>query len=72
MRSDDCRMTPEEEERAVDAVAERLSKRFPQVSPQTITDEVKQAHTAFAASRIRDFVPLFVERNVRERLQTAD
>lgn len=64
-------MTPEEEARAVDEVARRLAIRFPQISSDTVSRTVKDAHAEFANSRIRDFVPLFVERNARDHLRGA-
>jgi hypothetical protein len=64
-------MTPAEEARAVDEVARRLATRFPQISSDTVSRAVKHAHAEFANSRIRDFVPLFVERNARDHLRAA-
>jgi hypothetical protein len=64
-------MTPEDEARAVGEVSKRLATRFPGLSLAIVTDEVERAHKAFVDSRIRDFVPLFVERMAAEHLATA-
>ena len=62
------RMTPEEEARAIDDVTRRLAVRYPHLDVRAIAAEVTNAHGQFAGSRIRDFIPLFVERAVRDRL----
>ena len=64
------RMTPEEEARAINDVTRRLAIRYPHLDVRTIASEVTNAHAQFAGSRIRDFIPLFVERTVRDRLAT--
>ena len=62
------RMTPEDEARAIDDVTRRLATNYPHLDVRAIAAEVKTAHGQFAGSRIRDFIPLFVERAVRDRL----
>ena len=62
------RMTPEEEARAIDDVTRRLATNYPDLDVRAIAAEVRTAHGQFAGSRIRDFIPLFVERAVRDRL----
>ena len=64
------RMTPEEEARAIDDVTRRLATNYPDLDVRAIAAEVRTAHGQFAGSRIRDFIPLFVERTVRDRLAT--
>jgi hypothetical protein len=56
-------------ERAVRAEIEnRLCLEFPHATPSAISEFVDQAYARFASSRIRDFVPLFVEKDVRRQL----
>ena len=62
------RMTPEEEARAIDDVTRRLATNYPHLDVRAIAAEVRTAHGQFVGSRIRDFVPLFVERAVRDSL----
>ena len=62
------RMTPEDEARAIDDVTRRLATNYPHLDVRAIAAEVETAHGQFAGSRIRDFIPLFVERAVRDRL----
>jgi hypothetical protein len=47
---------------------ERLKRCYVELSPDEISSAVSDAHTRFAQSRIRDFVPLLVERRAREAL----
>jgi len=54
-----------EEKRQIGEVVDRLTEAFPDVPDHVITDAVDRAHRRFAQARIRDFVPLFVERHCR-------
>ncbi|WP_418002171.1 three-helix bundle dimerization domain-containing protein [Mycobacterium sp. PDNC021] len=56
------------EERAIGQVVARLTARYPSLDPDRIGTAVRQAHESFASSAVRDFVPLLVERHVREEL----
>lgn len=56
------------EERAIGEVVARLTARYPSVDPTWIATAVRRAHEGFASSAVRDFVPLLVERHVREEL----
>ncbi len=49
-------------------VVRRLSTRFPDLPSATVQTAVDQAHQKFAGARIRDFVPVFVERSARDTL----
>lgn len=54
-----------------DAVAEierRLVTKFAAVPPADVSTAISQAHDRFADSKIRDFVPLLVERRVISQL----
>ena len=59
------------EQAAVVNMQERLTSRFTDVPPDKIAFAVRSAHARFARSKIRDFVPLLVERRVREQLAIA-
>lgn len=58
-----------EEAKALSAVAERLRARFPHVTHETIDELVGEHHRAFEGHRIRNFVPILVERETRDRLR---
>jgi hypothetical protein len=55
-----------EEQRLIDQVVDRLTELFPYVPDHVISDTVDSAHHRFDGARIREFVPLFVERHCRE------
>lgn len=59
----------EREQMGVAKVFDRLVQQFPEVAPTTIRAVVDDAHTGMTG-RIRDFVPIFVERRSRDRLRT--
>ncbi|WP_068008784.1 three-helix bundle dimerization domain-containing protein [Nocardia pseudobrasiliensis] len=51
-------------------VAERLVTRHPDLPPARIADMVHHAHARFDGVKVRDFVPLLVERRVTNELAT--
>lgn len=55
-------MDAEEERRMIDQVAERLAAAHPDIPAESVDEAVVAAHARFDGRRIRDFVPLFVER----------
>jgi hypothetical protein len=56
------------EETAIGEVVDRLTHTHPTVSPLTVADVVHKMHAKFDGRPIRDFVPLFVERNAQAEL----
>jgi hypothetical protein len=54
-----------EEQRQIDQVVDRLTELFPYVPDHVISETVDSAHHRFDGARIREFVPLFVERHCR-------
>ena len=57
------------EETLVADIERRLVGEFPTVSPLVVDTLVRNEHARFEASRIRDFVPLFVEKRARRELK---
>lgn len=57
-----------EEDRLIGCVTDRLVAGFPLVPADTVHDAVRSAHHQFDSATIRDFVPLFVERQTKEQL----
>lgn len=53
---------------AIKQVVDRLKDSFPAVAPDTVTLAVHHNHARFDGRRVRDFVPLFVERGARTEL----
>lgn len=62
-------MTNDEELLHIDQVIDRLGMRFPELPRESIEQVVHSAHEHFANGKVRDFVPLLVERLAREKLQ---
>jgi hypothetical protein len=56
------------EQMALAEIERRLTLEFPEAAPDAIDAAVQQAHSRFAASKIRDYVPLFVEKHARQQL----
>jgi hypothetical protein len=54
-------------------IERRLVDEFPYVSPMVVDTLIRKEHHRFEASRIRDFVPLLVEKRTRRELKhTSD
>jgi hypothetical protein len=61
-------MTKEPEARALMAVMDRLAERFPDKDRSSIEQIVAEEHELLDEGRIRDYVPVLVERAARLRL----
>jgi hypothetical protein len=57
------------EEDVITDVISRLEVRFPQTSPTQIVAAVKTAEKHYENARIRDYVPVFIEREARAALE---
>ncbi len=55
-------MTPTEELRSIELLTARLENRFPDLPSGTVRAAVDSACREFDGARIRDFVPVLVER----------
>jgi hypothetical protein len=56
------------EKALIDEVQRRPAGKFVQLSPDQIAAAVAQVHARFEHSRVRDFVPLLVERRASREL----
>jgi hypothetical protein len=56
------------EQARITEVVARLTTFFPTLPAQTVAEVVNDMHAAFNSSRVREFVPLFVERRARAAL----
>ena len=59
------------ERASVDEVQTRLTGKYPHFSPDEIAATVARVYARFDRSRIRDYVPLLVERRARTELASA-
>ena len=59
----------ENEDAAVEHVVERLTEAFPSVPSQVVADTVTDIHDEFADAPVRDFVPVIVEHDAKEKLR---
>jgi hypothetical protein len=56
------------EQQIIDQVAQRLAGMYPSVPADTVARIVHERYAVFDGSRIRDFVPMFVEKRARAQL----
>ena len=56
----------------IDEVRQRLVRRYSHVPEDQVSVTVAQAHARFAQSRVRDFIPLLVERRAGAELAAAE
>lgn len=61
-------MTGDDELLQVEQVIKRLIARYPSVSPVDIEHSVRGIHGRFANGKIRDYVPLLVEKAARRAI----
>lgn len=61
-------MSAAAEEGLLAEIERRLLDEFPGVTPADVAAVVRQAHARFDSSRVRDFIPLFVEKHARREL----
>ena len=59
------------ERASVAEVQARLTSKYPHFSPDEIAATVARVYARFDRSRIRDYVPLLVERRARAELASA-
>ncbi|KAA0101052.1 hypothetical protein CIW49_05965 [Mycolicibacterium sp. P1-18] len=59
------------EQAAIEQVKNRLSSTYTDIPPERIQSAMRSAQTRFEHSKIRDFVPLLVERRVRADLANS-
>jgi len=56
------------EQTIIDALVVRLTHRYPTISESTVSSVVRDVHARYDGRPLRDFVPLFVERNAKSEL----
>jgi hypothetical protein len=50
------------EQTIIDQVADRLTSKYPTIPPDTLTAVAQSVHARFDGRRVREYVPLLVER----------
>ncbi|MFC0449114.1 three-helix bundle dimerization domain-containing protein [Rhodococcus jostii] len=60
------------EEHDIDVVRTRLMQRYPDLGPEVVEDLIEAALGRFEGCRVRDFVPLLVERAATRTLDATD
>jgi hypothetical protein len=58
-----------DEGKDIDEIVHRLQERFPDTARETVVDTVEQARASFAAAKVRDFVPVLIEKEAKSRLK---
>lgn len=59
----------EEEAQAIAKVISRLRQKFSEVAPQEVENIVHEEHWALSGRPVRDFVPVLVEHEAKQRLR---
>jgi hypothetical protein len=62
--------TPDEERELTDVI-DRLMKKFPAASRDEVEGAVTAEHEALDGHRLRDFVPVLVEKQAKKRLRKS-
>ena len=57
------------EQTVIDQIITRLTSSYPTISESTVATVVHDVHARYEGRPLRDFVPLFVERNARSELE---
>ncbi|BBY01497.1 three-helix bundle dimerization domain-containing protein [Mycobacterium seoulense] len=63
------KVTQVNEEMLLADIERELVDEFPRVPQKEIDALIREEHSRFTHSRVRDFVPLFVEKHTREQLR---
>lgn len=62
---------PHAEGKAIEDLVARLSAQFPHKGREDIRSLIRAEYEAYDAARIRDFIPVLVERAARTRLASG-
>ncbi|SIT83452.1 three-helix bundle dimerization domain-containing protein [Microbacterium sp. RU33B] len=58
-----------DEDRAVAEIAERLQERFPDKPAAEIVAAIDEARASFDGAKVRDFVPVLIEKEAKAHLK---
>lgn len=62
-------MSSESEARALDAVRHRLQSKYPATDPSVVRLAVDVSYETLRTARIREFIPVLVEREASDKLE---
>ncbi|OBG59960.1 hypothetical protein A9X03_14765 [Mycobacterium sp. E1715] len=63
------KVTQVNEEAVLADIERQLVDEFPHIPSNVVDALIREEHARFTHSRVRDFVPLFVEKHTREELR---
>ncbi|OBH84028.1 hypothetical protein A5681_20280 [Mycobacterium scrofulaceum] len=63
------KVTQVNEEVVLADIERQLIDEFPHIPSEVVDAVIREEHARFTHSRVRDFVPLFVEKHTREQLK---
>jgi hypothetical protein len=64
-------MDAKDETRAIDQLRSELTQAFPSIPPQRVNATIDAELHQYDQVKVRDFVPLLVQREVTKELKTA-
>lgn len=65
------RQVRQNEEAALRRVTERLAQQFPELDEEQISRAVHGRYDDYEGSRVREFIPVLVERGARDQLRAT-
>lgn len=60
---------PVDESKAIAEIHERLRERFPDAEDEAIGAAIEHARASFESAKVRDFVPVLIEKEAKARLK---
>lgn len=58
-----------DEDKAIAEISDRLRERFPDAAPESIQDAIDKARATFLDAKVRDFVPVLIEKEAKAHLK---
>jgi hypothetical protein len=58
-----------DEGKAIAEIHERLRERFPDAGDEAIASAIEHARASFESAKVRDFVPVLIEKEAKARLK---
>jgi hypothetical protein len=58
-----------DEDKVIAEIADRLQERFPDAPHESILDAIEKSRATFATAKVRDFVPVLIEKEAKARLK---